>query len=181
MAPIPSTISPTRPDSSRAVSWRSRPRSDQPPPHLRNEDDLHRDDARGDQAEPEILHHDEHQAVSAWPPSSAGCTKASPMKPPSGSTSSFTMVATSADFTRLKWLGGKAQHPIDQLEADAPQHPLAEAALVGIDVEFEEAVDDDQQQEHDAQRDQRLLAVEFECHRKTSTWPMKRQVEGDGA
>ena len=46
-------------------------------------------------------------AVSAWPPSSTGCTKASPMKPPSGSTSSFTMVATSADFTRLNWPGGK--------------------------------------------------------------------------
>ena len=84
-------------------------------------------------------------AVSAWPPSSAGCTKASPMKPPSGSTSSFTMVATSAAFTRLNMLGREAQHAIDQLEADAPQHALAEPALVGVDVELEEAVDDDQQ------------------------------------
>ncbi len=42
-------------------------------------------------------------AVSAWPPSSAGWTKASPMKPPSGSTSSLTMVAISAGFTRLNW------------------------------------------------------------------------------
>ena len=38
-------------------------------------------------------------AVSAWPPSSAGETKASPVKPPIGSTSSLIMVAISADFT----------------------------------------------------------------------------------
>jgi len=47
------------------------------------------------------------------------------------------MVATSAALTRLNW---KAQHAVDQFEARAPQHPLAEPALVGVDVEFEESV-----------------------------------------
>ena len=46
-------------------------------------------------------------AVSAWPPRNIGCTKASPMKPPSGSTSSLIMVASSACLTLRKWAGGK--------------------------------------------------------------------------
>ena len=42
-------------------------------------------------------------AVIAWPPRKTGVTKASPMKPPRGSTSSLIMVATSAWRTFLKW------------------------------------------------------------------------------
>ena len=106
-------------------------------------------------------------AVSAWPPSNAGWTKASPMKPPSGSTSSFTM---RGDFRRLHALelaGRKAQDAVDELEADAPQHAFAEPALVGVDVEFEEAVDDDQQQEHQAERHQRL-------HARSSSKPVEQ-------
>ena len=38
-------------------------------------------------------------AVSAWVPRKAGLMKASPMKPPIGSTSSLTMVAVSEDLT----------------------------------------------------------------------------------
>jgi hypothetical protein len=46
-------------------------------------------------------------AVRAWPPRNTGVTKASPMKPPTGSTSSFTMLAISAGLARLNWLMGK--------------------------------------------------------------------------
>jgi hypothetical protein len=46
-------------------------------------------------------------AVTAWPPRNSGVISASPMKPPSGSTSSFTMVAISAAFTRRKRDSGK--------------------------------------------------------------------------
>src|SRR5262249_30676111 len=55
----------------------------------------------------------------------------------------------------------KAQYPVDQLEADAPQHALAEPALIGVDVELEEAVEDDQPEEDQAQRHQHLQAVEL--------------------
>ena len=54
------------------------------------------------------------------------------------------------DFRRLDALehtGREAQHAVDELEAEAAQHALAEPALVGIDVEFEQAVDDDEEQE----------------------------------
>ena len=37
----------------------------------------------------------------------------------------------------------EAQHPVDELVAQAAQHALAEPALVGVDVELERAVDDD--------------------------------------
>lgn len=54
------------------------------------------------------------------------------------------------DFGRLHALeiAGEAQDPVDELEADSPQKPLAEPALVGIDIELEEPVDDHEQQEH---------------------------------
>src|ERR671914_258349 len=41
-------------------------------------------------------------AVSAWPPRKSGVISASPIKPPSGSTSSLIMVAISAALTRRK-------------------------------------------------------------------------------
>ncbi len=46
-------------------------------------------------------------AVSAWPPRKSGVISASPTNPPSGSTSSLIMVASSADFTRRNWGNGK--------------------------------------------------------------------------
>ena len=70
------------------------------------------------------------------------------------------------DFGRLhplELVGWEAQDTVDQFEADAPQHPFAEAALVGVDVELEQAVDDDQEQKHQAEREQHLLPVELKA------------------
>ena len=46
-------------------------------------------------------------AVNACPPRNSGVISASPMKPPSGSTSSLIMVAISAALTRRKRASGK--------------------------------------------------------------------------
>ena len=57
------------------------------------------------------------------------------------------------DFRRLgppELAHGKAQHPVDQLEAQASQHAFAEPPLVQVDVELEEAVDDHERQEGEA-------------------------------
>ena len=176
---MPSTISPTRPESSRAVSWRSRPSTDQPPPHPRDQHALHRDDP------------------SAISPSQKFWTMMNIMRRHRLAAEQNRLHEGVADeaaqrlhlilhhgrhfggFHPLEDAGGKAQHAIDKLEADAPQHALAEAALVGIDVEFEEAVDDDQQQEHDAQREQMLLAVELDAAENSSTWPMNGRSIGE--
>ena len=40
---------------------------------------------------------------------------------------------------------------VDELIAQPPQHALAEPALIGVDVELEEAVDDDEQEKDAAQ------------------------------
>ena len=165
IVPMPSTISPTRPDSSRAVSWRSRPSR------------ISRLRMRG------MTHACTATMPTAIAPSQKFCTT---MK-----TSAVSRLAAEQrrlhegvadeaaerldlvldhgrDFGGLDPLedaGREAQHPVDELEADAPQHALAEPALVGVDVEFEQAVDDDQEQEDAAQRKQHAGAVELECRR----------------
>ena len=45
----------------------------------------------------------------------------------------------------------EAQHAVEQLVAQAAQHALAHAALLGVDLELEDAVDDDEHQEEQAQ------------------------------
>ncbi len=85
------------------------------------------------------------------------------------------------DFRRLDPLevaGREAQHLVDQFETDAPQHAFAEPALVGVDVELEDTVDDDQPQEDEAQAHQRLGAVEFESVKEMKI-AEKRQVDVD--
>ncbi|MCY1243700.1 hypothetical protein D9M72_567260 [compost metagenome] len=104
---MPSTISLTRPESSRAVSCRSRPSTGS---RLRMRGMMTACTATISVAirpSQKLCSRMNTSAVSAWPPSSAGETKASPVKPPSGSTSSLIIVAISAGFTLLKWLGGK--------------------------------------------------------------------------
>ncbi len=56
----------------------------------------------------------------------------------------------------------EAQDTVDQLVAQLTEHALAEPALVEVDVIFEEAVDDDQEQEGGRQHDQRPDTIEVE-------------------
>ncbi len=65
--------------------------------------------------------------------------------------------------------GRKTENPVDQLETDAPQHTFAEAALIGIDIELEEAVDDDQQKENQTEPHQHLNAVELQTAKNTTS------------
>src|SRR3954469_21761214 len=102
-------------------------------------------------------------AVAAWPPRNIGATKASPMKPPSGSTSSLIMVGSSACLTLRKCIGREAQDAVVQLVAQAAQHALAHAALLGVDALLELAVHHDCGQEHEAHDDQVLELVDLEA------------------
>ncbi len=72
----------------------------------------------------------------------------------------------------------KSENPVDQLETDTPQHPLAEPALVGVDVEFEEAVQHHERQEDKAERHQHLKPVELQALEEFDM-PDQRNVEGD--
>ena len=86
-------------------------------------------------------------AVMACIPRKIGVMKASPMKPPIGSTSSLTIVAVSEDLTVRRASGRKAQHHGEQVEAHAPEHPLAQNSLGDVDPVLERPVDDDEEQE----------------------------------
>ncbi len=56
----------------------------------------------------------------------------------------------------------KAQDPVDEFVPELAEHALAQPALVEVDVIFEQAVDDHQQQEERAQDHQRPDAIEIE-------------------
>ena len=101
--------------------------------------------------------------VIAWPPKNSGWVKASPMKLPIGSTSSLIIEAISDALVRRKRGSGIAQHPVEKLEAQQTQHALAHPALVGVDVALEAAIDRDEQEEGDGQREQVGQAVELEA------------------
>ena len=96
------------------------------------------------------------------------------MKPPSGSTSSFTMVATSEERSRRNCGSGKRSRRVDELVAHAAQHPLAEPALEGRDVELEVAVDENEEQEQDAEIDEHRDAAELEARRRAR--PRRRRT-----
>ena len=73
--------------------------------------------------------------------------KASPMNPPIGSTSSLMMVADFGRLDRPQGLGREAQQQAEQVEAQAPQHALAQGALGDVDPVLEGAVDQNEEQE----------------------------------
>ena len=145
---MPSTISPTRPGSCARRQLPLAPEHDQPPPHPRDEHDLDRHDHDRYHAEPEILDHDEQHGRQRL---------AAEQRRLHEGIADEAAQRLDLVLDHGRHFGGlhalevdrrKPQHAVDQLEADTPQHALAEPALVGVDVEFEEAVDDDQQEEH---------------------------------
>ena len=127
--------------------------------------------AAGHEAEPEILHQDEDQSGERL---AAEQRRLDEGIADEAAERLDLILDHGGDFGRLHALelaGREAQHAVDELVAQAPQHALAEAALVGIDVELEEAVDDDEQQEDAAQRHQHLEAVELEARRRARALP----------
>jgi hypothetical protein len=102
-------------------------------------------------------------AVSAWPPRNSGRDQ--------------RLADEAAERLDLvldhgRHLGGlhapeardrKAQDQVVELEAQAPQHALAHPALHGVDLELEPAVQHDQREEHERQREQVLDAAELEA------------------
>src|SRR5829696_1523713 len=59
----------------------------------------------------------------------------------------------------------KAQHPQVELIAEAPQHPLAERSLVGVDAVLETAVDQYRREEGQAQDQKVGDALELEAEK----------------
>ncbi len=58
---------------------------------------------------------------------------------------------------------GKAQDPVDQLVTQPSQHAFAQAALAGVDDEFETAVHQDQRQEGETDCQQQILLLQLEA------------------
>ena len=75
--------------------------------------------------------------VSSVPPWNAGSAKASPMKPPSGSTSALIIWTISPAGHAAEMGQREAQHARVELVAQPPQHALADDALVDVDDVFE--------------------------------------------
>ena len=122
-------------------------------------------------------------AVMACMPRKTGVMKASPMKPPIGSTSSLMIVAVSDDLTVRRASGREAQDHGEQVEAHAPQHPLAEHALGDVDPVLERAVDDDEEQEQAGQAEQQAEPADLEaledlrtCRRRASSGSSKPRL-----
>src|SRR3546814_2822714 len=75
----------------------------------------------------------------------------------------------------------EAQDAVGQLEAQPPQQALAQAALAGVDHQLEQAVDEDQCQEAEAERQQhvrlRQLHAVPQLYRLAEDRIGERQVE----
>ncbi len=146
--------------------------------HARNDDALNRDHAGSDQAEPEILHEDEEQRCQGL--ATEKCRRNEGV---SGKAAQrlHLVLDHAGDFRALDpfelgWR--KAQDAIDKFKADTAQQSLAEAALIGVDVELEETVDDHEQQEHQAESIQRLHACQRDT-REQHDIPDPWQIETD--
>ena len=146
--------------------------------HPRNDDRLDRRRCRRDHAQPEILHDDEDQRRQRLAAEKCRLDEGIAGK---AADRLHLVLDHGGDFSRLhalEMVGRKAQHAVDQLEADAPQHALAEPALVGVDVELEETVQYHERQKDEAERDQHLEAVELQTAENLDMAD-QRQIVGD--
>ena len=162
MPVMPSTISPTRPASWRAVSWRCASEHEQPAPEPRDQHDLNADDRAGDEAERDALHQDEHHGGDRLADEIGRLDEGVADE---AAERLHLVLHHGGDF------GGaqppelrkrEAQQRVDELVAHAAQHPLAEPALEGGDVELEVAVHQNEEQEQRAEVDQHRDAAELE-------------------
>ena len=117
---MPSTISPTRPDSSRAVSWRSRPSRISRRRMRGMTTPCTATIADGDRAQPEILDDDEDQRRRRL---AAEQRRLHEGVADEAAERLDLVLHHGRDFGRLHPLedaGREAQDAVDQLEADAP-------------------------------------------------------------
>ena len=119
------------------------------------------DNHGGDKAEPDVLHHDEQHGRQRLAAEQGRLHEGIADEAAQRLHLVLHHGRHFGGFHPLEVMRRKPQDAIDEIETDTPQHAFAEAALVGVDVEFEQAVDDDQQEEHKAQGKQRRRAVEL--------------------
>jgi hypothetical protein len=94
----------------------------------------------------------------------------------------LTIVAISDERSRRNCEIGNRSKAVDQLIAQAAQHPLADTALEGVDVEFERAVDQHERQEGEAEINEHRYAAEldpFEQNHRTAAEQPSGRIEGD--
>src|SRR3546814_4826199 len=72
----------------------------------------------------------------------------------------------------------KAQDAIGQLEAQPPQQPLPQATLAGVDHQLEDAVDQDQSQEAEAERQQHVRLCQVDAVAQAHGMAEHRLAEG---
>src|SRR3546814_9765406 len=72
----------------------------------------------------------------------------------------------------------KAQDAIGQLEAQPPQQPLPQATLAGVDHQLEDAVDQDQSQEAEAERQQHVRLCQVDAVEQAHGMAEQRLAEG---
>lgn len=134
---------------------------DEPAAHLGDDAHLNGGHEGGNQAQPEILHENEEEGRERLTTEKRRLYEGVAGK----SAQWLDLILHHAGYfgalDPLEVGGRKPQDLVDKLEADAPEQPFTEAALVGIDVIFEKAVDDDKRKEGEAERHQHRHAVEF--------------------
>ena len=132
------------------------------PPQTRNDDRLYRHDAGRDEAERDRLHQDEDHGRGRLAAEEERADEGLSDEAADG------LHLIPHHGRQLRRLGaavighGKAQQSVDKLEAQLAQHALAQPALVGVDVELEQAVDDHQEQEDQGKRHQGVEALQVD-------------------
>ena len=138
--------------------------------------------AAAHEAQREALDEDERQRRQRpGRPGTAGWMKASPTNPPIGSTSSLMMVAASDGFMRAHASGRSARSGLKSSKRSrrSMRSPSAPLRML-IDV-FERAVDQHEQQEHAAEREQVAGAIQLEAveqHRSVPGRDDAKQLRG---
>ena len=132
------------------------------PPQARNDEGLGQDDGGRDQAEPDALGQDEDHGGQGL--AAEECRRHEGIADEAAQ-GLHLVLDHGRDLGLLdpaRVRQREAQQAVDQLVAQAAQHALAHAALERVDHELEQAVGEDQRQEGEAQRQEkiRLLHVE---------------------
>ena len=132
-------------------------------PQAGNDRELDGDHRQRHQAEPDVLHHDEDQRRDGLHAQEDRRDEGIPDEAADRLDLVLDDRCGLGGFDRPQGLRGEAQHHGEQVEAHAPQHPLAQNSLGDVDPVLERPVDDDEEQEQGGKAEQQADAADLEA------------------
>ena len=136
------------------------------PPQARDHVGLDQHDTQGDQTQPVALDDNEQRRRCRLHAEECRLDKCVAGKPADRLNLIFDDRCGFGRLDGADVFRSKAQQQGKELEADAPQHALAEHTLRHVDDIFERAIDEHKRQKNEAQRHQQLGATEVEAIRE---------------